>query len=311
MTHDHSHGVSAATATGAHRKRLAIVLAITFTVMIAEVVGGLISGSVALLADAGHMLTDSAGIAIALLAAWLATHPTTSKRTFGWQRAEILAALGNGLLLAVISVLVLVEGIRRAVTPAQEIESGVMLAVSSVGLVANLICLWILAAGRNESLNVKGAYLEVLGDALGSVAVIVAGIVIWQTGFMRADGIASIVIGLMILPRAASLLKEVGLVLLEATPVGVDLDEVRAHILGIDEVIAVHDLHAWTITSGVPVMSAHVFVEQEALDAGGAQPVLDALRTCLSGHFDVDHCTFQIESPQMRDREGHHVHDHP
>lgn len=311
MSHDHSHGVSGMTGTGAHRRRLAIVLGITLTVMVAEVIGGILSGSVALLADAGHMLTDSAGIAIALLAAWLATHPTTSRRTFGWQRAEILAALGNGLLLVVISVLVLVEGVQRVLAPTEEIESGIMLLVASIGLVANLVCLWILAKGRDESLNVKGAYLEVLGDALGSVAVIVAGVVIWQTGYMRADGIASIVIGLMILPRAFTLIKEVGLVLLEATPVGVDLDDVRRHIMGIEDVIAVHDLHAWTITSGVPVMSAHVVVRQESLDQGGAQPILEALRTCLAGHFDVDHCTFQIESPQMREREGQHVHDHP
>lgn len=311
MTHDHSHQVSAATATGAHRRRLAIVLIITVTVMFAEIAGAIISGSAALLADAGHMLTDSAGIAIALLAAWLATHPTTSKRTFGWQRAEILAALGNGLLLAVISVLVIVHGVERVFAPAVEIESEVMLIVSTVGLAANLVSLWILAGGRNDSLNIKGAYLEVLGDALGSIAVIVAGLVIWQTGFMQADGIASVVIGLMILPRAVTLLKEVGMVLLEATPVGVDLDEVRAHILGIDDVLAVHDLHAWTITSGVPVMSAHVVVTQEALDAGGAQAILQQLRTCLAGHFDLDHCTFQIESPQMRDREGSNAYYHP
>ncbi len=311
MTHDHSHQVSAATATGAYRRRLAIVLAITLTVMVAEFVGAIVSGSVALLADAGHMLTDSAGIAIALLAAWLATHPTTAKRTFGWQRAEILAALGNGLLLVVISVLVIVEGSRRVFAPAAEIESGVMLIVATVGLVANLVSLAILASGRNESLNVKGAYLEVLGDALGSIAVIVAGLVIWKTGFMAADGIASIVIGLMILPRAVTLIREVGMVLLEATPVGVDLDEVRAHILGIDEVVAVHDLHAWTITSGVPVMSAHVVVTQQALDGGGAQAILEQLRTCLAGHFDLDHCTFQIESPEMRESEVSNDNYHP
>lgn len=309
MGHGHTHG--AVTATGSHRRRLAIVLAITLTVMVAEVVGAIVSGSVALLADAGHMLTDAAGISIALLAAWLAARPTTSRRTFGWQRAEILAALGNGLLLAVISVLVLVEGVRRTVSPVEEIDSPVMLAVAAVGLVANAVCLTILAGGRRESLNVKGAYLEVLGDALGSVAVIVAGLIIWQTGYVRADGIASIAIGLLILPRAASLLRDVGTVLLEATPVGVDLDQVRRHVLGIDGVVAVHDLHAWTITSGASVMSAHVVVADEVLDRGGAQAVLAALRSCLSGHFDLDHSTFQIESPSMRERERGSVQEHP
>lgn len=309
MGHGHTHG--AVTATGSHRRRLALVLAITLIVMVAEVVGAIVSGSVALLADAGHMLTDAAGISIALLAAWLAARPTTSRRTFGWQRAEILAALGNGLLLAVISVLVLVEGVRRTVSPVEEIDSPVMLAVAAVGLVANAVCLTILARGRRESLNVKGAYLEVLGDAMGSVAVIVAGLIIWQTGYVRADGIASIVIGLLILPRAASLLRDVGAVLLEATPVGVDLDQVRRHIQGIDGVVAVHDLHAWTITSGAPVMSAHVVVSEPVLDRGGAQAVLGALRSCLSGHFDLDHSTFQIESPSMREREQGSVQDHP
>lgn len=312
---DHEHGKgghnhSYNTATGAHRRRLALVLGITLTVMFAEVIGAIWSGSLALLADAGHMLTDSAGIAIALFASWLAAKPATSQRTFGWLRAEILAALANALLLLVISVLVIVEGLQRIFTPAEEIDSGVMIVVAAVGLLANLVSLFILARGQSESLNVRGAYLEVMGDAIGSVMVIASGIVIAATGFMPADGIASVMIGLLVAPRAWSLLREVAHVLLEAAPVNVDLEKLRNHIMGIDDVIAVHDLHVWTITSGVPVMSAHVVVPAEVLDHGGAQGILDSLRDCLSGHFDVDHSTFQIESPQMRARESGQTQSH-
>ena len=291
-THSHDH----ATAAHAHRGRLAAVLALTLTVMVVEVVGGVVSGSFALVADAGHMLTDSAGVALALGATALAARPATEARTFGWQRAEMLAALVNGLLILVVGVLVLAGGVRRIVDP-QEVEGGLMLVVACVGLVANGIGLLLLVPGQRDSLNVRGAYLEVLGDLLGSAAVIVAAIVVLTTGFLRIDGIASVAIGLMILPRAVGLLKQVATVLLEATPTGVDLGAVRAHICGVPGVVGVHDLHAWTITSGVPVLSAHVEVPDEVLERGQAGRVLDDLRGCLAGHFDVDHCTFQLEPP--------------
>lgn len=300
MSHGHSHGIGGAgltTATAMHRKRLVLVLAITCAVMVAEIIGAWLSGSLALLADAGHMLTDATGLAVALGASWLAQRPATQARTFGWQRAEILAALANALLLAAIGVTVIVEGVKRLAAPDVDVRPGLMIAVAVVGLAANVVGLALLRDGKSTSLNVRGAYLEVLGDALGSIAVIVAGVVIATTGFVAADGLASIAIGLMIAPRALSLLKDVSHVLLEAAPEGVDMAEVRGHILAVPHVVAVHDLHAWTITSGVPVLSAHVVVEQENLDNGGAQGVLDALRSCLASHFDVDHCTFQIECP--------------
>ncbi len=300
--HSHAH---ADTAAGLHRKRLVLVLTIICTVLVAEAIEAWASGSLALLAEAGHMLTDAAGLAVALWASWLAQRPATEVRTYGWQRAEILAALANALLLSVIAVTVIIEGVQRVLSPPGEVRTGLMIAIALVGLVANISGLLILRGGQAESLNVRGAYLEVLGDALGSVAVIVAGVVIAITGFGAADGVASIAIGLMILPRAASLLRDVARVLLEAAPAGVDMAQVRDHMQGVDHVVAVHDLHAWTITSGVPVLSAHVVVDQPQLDHGGAQQVLDQLRSCLSAHFDVDHCTFQIEGPAARKTESH------
>jgi cobalt-zinc-cadmium efflux system protein len=302
MSHDHDHG----TATQADRGRLQAVLVITLTVMVAEAVGAVVSGSFALLADAGHMLTDAGGIVLALVAARLAARPATAARTFGWQRAEILAALANGLVVSVVGVVVLVEGVGRIADPPR-VDAGLMLAVAVVGLVANSASLLLLRPGHQSSLNVRGAYLEVLGDLLGSVAVILAALVVLATGFRAADGIASVVIGLLIVPRAVALLRSVAHVLLEATPDGVDLAAVRAHIGGVPGVVGVHDLHAWTITSGVPVLSAHVVVGDEVI-AGGTARVLDSLHACLSGHFDVAHCTFQVEPAAHAEHEGH-THD--
>lgn len=297
----HDHGVTAAQA---HRGRLAAVLGITLVVMVVQVVGGVLSGSFALIADAGHMLTDAVGVSLALLATQLARRPATARRTFGWQRAEILAALANGLVLTAVAVGAMIGGIRRIAEPG-EVEAGLMLGVAVVGLVANVVGLSLLRSGQRESLNVRGAYLEVLGDLLGSIAVIGAAVVVLWTGFLPADGIASVLIGLMIAPRAWSLLRDVGAVLLEATPPGVDLDDVRRHICGVRGVLGVHDLHAWTITSGVPVLSAHIEVPADVLARGESGRVLDDLRQCLSGHFDVEHCTFQLEPPESRETRTH------
>ncbi|TFV65322.1 UNVERIFIED_ORG: cation transporter [Bacillus sp. AZ43] len=305
MGHGHAHGP--ATPGAGHRRRLVVVLALTLAVMAAEIVGGLLSGSLSLLADAGHMATDAAGIALALGAVTLAQRPARGRRTFGWQRAEILAAVANGLLLLGVAAYVLVEAVQRFGRP-PEIGSGLMLAIAVVGLAVNLASLAVLHRGRGSSLNLKGAYLEVLADALGSVAVIAAALVIQLTGWTPADIVASVVIGFLVLPRAWHLLREALDVLLEAAPRGVDLADVRAHILGVDDVLDVHDLHAWTITSGVPVLSAHVVVTDEALADGHGGRVLDALCACLGEHFDLEHCTFQLEA---RAHAGHEspVHD--
>jgi len=305
MGHGHAH--TAGTAAGDHRRRLLVVLCLTLAVLAAEIVGGLLSGSLALLADAGHMATDAAGIALALGAVTLAQRPARGRRTFGWQRVEILAAVANGLLLLAVAGYVLVEAVRRIGEP-PEIGSGLMLVVAAVGLVVNVGSLAVLHRGRDASLNLRGAYLEVLADALGSVAVIVAAVVILTTGWTPADIVASVVIGCLVVPRAWHLLREALDVLLEAAPRGVDLASVRSHILGVDGVLGVHDLHAWTITSGQPVLSAHVVVTDEALAAGHGGRVLDALCECLGAHFDVAHCTFQLESGRHAGHEAP-VHD--
>ena len=303
----HGHGDSHGTVTGTHRNRLFGVLAITVSIMVAEVIGGLISGSLALLADAGHMLTDAAGVGLALLAAAFAARPATPERTFGYMRFEILAAVINALLLFGVAGFVLIEAVRRLREP-PELSTGVMLTVAFVGLVANAGSLLLLRSGQQASLNVRGAYLEVLGDLLGSAAVIVAAIVIRLTGFTQADAIASAAIGLMILPRTWALLREAVGVLLETTPKDVDLAEVRQHINQTPGVLDVHDLHAWTITSGLPVLSAHIIITEDALADGGGGQVLDQLGQCLAGHFDVEHCTFQLEAPGHREHElSHHA----
>jgi cobalt-zinc-cadmium efflux system protein len=302
MGSGHSAEVSA---TGEHRRRLIVVLVITSAVLIAEVIGGLISGSLALLADAGHMLTDSTGLILALIAASLATRDATVKRTFGLQRAEVLAALGNALLLVGVAVWVLIKAVDRLREPV-EIEAGLMLVVAAVGVLANLAGLLVLRPAQAKSLNMRGAYLEVLGDLIGSLAVVAAAVVILLTGWMPIDAIVSLLIVVVIIPRAWALLREVVDVLLEATPRGVDLAEVRQHIKRVPGVVDVHDLHAWTITSGVPVLSAHVIVDQTCISEGRSGEVLDRLGECLGGHFDVSHCTFQLEPVGHQEHEAAH-----
>ncbi|SDE25842.1 cation diffusion facilitator family transporter [Streptomyces prasinopilosus] len=293
--HGHAHGAYAGgTASAAYRGRLRVALAITLGVMVVEIVGGLLAGSLALVADAAHMATDALGLGMALLAIHFANRPPSEHRTFGYARAEILAALANCLLLLGVGGYVLYEAIRRFVAPA-ETEGGLTLVFGAIGLVANLVSLALLMRGQKESLNVRGAFLEVAADAFGSVAVIVSALVVVATGWTAADPIASLVIAALIVPRAFGLLRETLDVLLEAAPKGVDMAQVRAHILGTQGVEDVHDLHAWTITSGMPVLSAHVVVSSEVLSTIGYEKMLHALQSCLGDHFDVEHCTFQLE----------------
>ncbi|MGW6137462.1 cation diffusion facilitator family transporter [Streptomyces sp. NPDC055140] len=293
--HDHGHShAPTGTASAAHLGRLRIALGITLTVMVVEIVGGVLADSLALVADAAHMATDALGLGMALLAIHFANRPASEQRTFGFARAEILAALANCLLLLGVGGYVLVEAIQRFMEPA-ETEGGLTIIFGVIGFVANMISLSILVRGQKDSLNVRGAFLEVAADALGSVAVIVSATIILTTGWQAADPIASIAIGLMIVPRTVKLLHETLNVLLEAAPKGVDMAEVRAHIAGLPGVLDVHDLHAWTITSGMPVLSAHVVVSSEALNAIGHEKMLHELQGCLGVHFDVEHCTFQLE----------------
>jgi cobalt-zinc-cadmium efflux system protein len=292
--HAHSHAPPTGTAAAAYRGRLRAALSITLAVMVVEIVGGVLADSLALIADAAHMATDGLGLGMALLAIHFANRPPTGNRTFGYARAEILAALANCLLLLGVGGYVLYEAIQRFLTPAAT-EGSLMVWFGAVGLVANMISLTLLMRGQQESLNVRGAFLEVAADALGSLAVIISALVILATGWQAADPIASLVIGLMIVPRTFKLLRETLDVLLEAAPRGVDMAEVRAHILGLDGVEDVHDLHAWTITSGMPVLSAHVVVRSDILSATGHEKMLHELQECLGDHFDVEHCTFQLE----------------
>lgn len=293
--HDHDHGGPDLTAV-ADRRRIALVLTITGTVLVAEVVGALWTGSLALLADAGHMLTDAAGLTLALVAAHLVTRPPTSRRTWGYQRAETLAAAAQALLLLAVGIYVLIEGIRRLVEPPEVAASG-MLIFGIVGLVGNAISITLLARSRSTNLNLRAAFLEVLNDALGSVAVIVAAIVIATTGWTRADAIVSLLIGVLILPRTITLLRDTAHVLLESTPVGLDLDDIRNHILDVPHVQAVHDLHASQIATGLPVLSAHVVVDDQCFHDGHLAHLLDDLQTCVAGHFPISvaHSTFQFE----------------
>jgi cobalt-zinc-cadmium efflux system protein len=279
----------------AGRDRLAIVFGISLTVFVVELVGGFLANSLALLADAGHMFTDVAGIGLALVAIHFASRPASADRTFGYLRLEILAAVVNAVLLFGVAAVVLFEAWRRLADP-PPVATGVMFGVGILGLAANAVSLALLHDAQAGSLNLRGAYLEVLGDLAGSAAVIVAAVVIARTGQTGADAVASVLIALLIIPRTWRLLREAVDILLEATPKGLDLEVVRAHIRQAAGVADVHDLHAWTITSGVNVVSAHVVLQP------GADPpaVLDELCRCLSGDFDIEHSTFQLETADRR-----------
>ncbi|MFF3736420.1 cation diffusion facilitator family transporter [Streptomyces sp. NPDC002566] len=305
--HGHAHGPVTGTAGAAYRGRLRVALSITLTVMVVQIVGGLLADSLALIVDAAHMATDALGLGMALLAIHFANRPPSESRTFGLARAEILAALANCLLLLGVGGYVLYEAVERFLTPAST-EGGLMLVFGAIGLVANSVSLTLLMRGQAESVNVRGAFLEVAADTLGSVAVMISAAVILTTGWQAADPVASLVIGVMIVPRTVKLLRETLDVLLEAAPKDVDMAQVRAHILELEGVEDVHDLHAWTITSGMPVLSAHVVVRSDWLNASGHEKMLHELQGCLGDHFDVEHCTFQLEPSGHAEHEARLCH---
>ena len=300
----HDRVPAARVAAGAHRRRLAAVLAITVGVLVLEVVGAAVSGSLALLADAGHVLTDAAGLALALVAAVLSTRAGTDARTWGFRRAEVLAAAAQASVLLAVGVFVLVEAVRRLVRPG-EVEPTAMLAFGVAGLLGNAACVAVLARVRGADLNVRAAFLEVLTDMLGSVAVLVAAVAIAVTGWTRADALASLLIGALIVPRTWRLLRESVDVLLESTPRDVDLADVRRHLLSVPHVHGVHDLHATTVATGLPVLTAHVVVDDDCFHDGRLAGLLDQLQRCVAEHFEVEHSTFQFE------RSAHAEHEHP
>lgn len=285
MGHGHTH-----TAAGKNKKRLIIVLTLTTVYLIAEVVGGLLTHSLALLADAGHMLTDVAGLGLALMAIQFAERPATPERTYGFYRVEILAALTNAVVLIGISVYILYEAYQRFRNP-PEVQSGAMLAVAAVGLVVNIIGIYLLRAASEESLNMKGAYFEVMSDMLTSIGVIVAALVMLTTGWYYADPLISAGIGLFILPRTWLLLRDAVGVLLEGTPTEVNLATLRQAIRSVTGVAEVHDLHVWSLTSGVNAMSVHAVLADHALH----DEVLAAVQKKVTSDFKIAHATVQVE----------------
>ena len=297
--HSHSHGHSHGTASTT-RTRLAIAFGITAVIVVAQTVGSIVTGSLALLTDTAHALVDASGLLIALIAATMLLRPASSARTWGFARVEVLAALAQATLLVVVGIYAAVEGISRLMAP-PEVPSGQLLVFGVIGLAANLVAILVLAGDRDSNLNLRAAFLEVLNDALGSVGVIVAAIVIQVTGFRQADAIAALFIAALIVPRAVRILRETLRILMEYTPEGVDLDEVRAHILDLDHVQDVHDLHASSVGSNLPIISAHVVVSEECFESTHALRILEDVHHCVATHFPVafEHATIQLESPAV------------
>ena len=288
------------TVAAGRKGRLTFVLCLTATDLVAEVAGGLLFNSLALLADAGHMLTDVMGLALALAAIRFGERPATPARTYGYYRLEVLAALANGVLLIGISLYILYEAYERFRNP-PEVAGAAVVAVAAVGLVINLVSMRLLHAGAKGSLNVRGAYLEVLSDMLASIGVIVAGSIVWLTGWNYADPLVSAAIGLFILPRTWRLLGEVVGILLEGTPKDVDLARLRREVEMLPGVAAAHDLHAWTVTSGMHAMSLHVVLS----DGGAYDQVLKAVQGWITAGFGIAHVTVQVEPPGVAEHEVH------
>ncbi|NLS10672.1 cation transporter [Nesterenkonia sp. MY13] len=305
--HNHSHA-GGNDAGASHRGRLALACAITFGIVIAQALGAWITGSLALLTDAVHSLTDSIGLLVAVIAAGLMFKAATTQRTWGYRRVEILAGLIQAALLLGVGTYAAIEGVQRLSNP-HEVLHVELLIFGAVGLIGNLISLWVLSSGRQANFNMRAAFLEVLADALGSIGVMVAAVVIWTTGWQQADAVAALVIAAVILPRAIILLRETGRILLEFAPRGLDLQEVRAHLLEVEHVKEVHDLHASTVATGLPVLSAHVVVDEACFTSGCAPEKLAELRSCVAEHFDVpvEHSTFQLET-EAQARAETHVH---
>jgi cobalt-zinc-cadmium efflux system protein len=279
----------------ADRRYLLAALVLLAAFMLGEVIAAVISGSLALLSDAGHMLSDVGAIGGSLWAIRLAARPAAGAWTFGWKRAEILAAAANGITLLVVSGIVAVEAVSRLIHP-PKVEGGLVVAVAAAGIIVNVAASWVLSRADRSSLNVAGAFRHVLTDLYGFIGTVIAGLIIVATGYTRADAIASLVVVGLMLQAAWGLLRDSGRVLLEAAPEDMDIDQVRAHLLATAHVHDIHDLHAWTVTSSLPALSAHVIIDDSCFTDGHAPRLLDQLQACLAGHFDVEHSTFQLEA---------------
>ena len=303
-THDshahggHSHGVDA----DADARLLVVALGLIAAFMVGEVVAAVIGGSLALFADAGHMLTDVAALSASIWAARLAVRPAGGVWTYGLKRAEIVSAAANGVSLAAIGLVITVEAIGRLVSP-PPVTGSLVLAVALVGVVVNLAATWVLAKANRSSLNVQGAFAHIVTDLYAFAGTAAAGLVIVLTGWARADAVASLLVAALMARAAFGLLRAAGRILLQAAPDDLDLAEVRAHLSEVPHVLDVHDLHAWTVTSGLPTLAAHVVVEDHCFATGHAPQILDTLQACLAGHFDIAHATFQLEPATHADHE--------
>lgn len=308
--HHHGHDGEGVPPARDHRRRLLVVVAITGTIVVAQFVGSVLTGSLALLTDTAHAIADFSGLLVALIAATLMRRPADATRTWGFRRVEVIAALAQATLLLGVGVYAAVEGIRRLFAP-PEVPSTELLVFGVIGLGANLIGILVLSSGRDANFNMRAAFLEVVNDALGSVGVIVAAVLIATTGFQQADALAGLFIVVLIVPRAVFIMRDTTRVLMEYVPDGLDLAEVRHHIEQVDHVVAVHDLHASTIATGLPVLTAHVVVTDACFRDGHVLEILSAIKACVSEHFDVSvrHSTFQLESETF-DREQGRTVDH-
>ena len=298
MTHAHGPHCDAH-AHGGGTRGLKVALALTSAFLVAEVVGGIVSNSLALLADAGHMLTDAAALTLSLFVAWFSRQPVDSRKSFGYLRWEILAALVNGAALLGVSAYIIWEAVARLRTP-EPVQGGVMLAVAAGGLAVNAAAAWVLRPDASTSLNLRGAYLHILGDLLGSVGTVAAAVVVRYTGWLPIDPIASALVTVVIMRGAWRLVREAVDVLLESTPAHIPLDAVRAQLAAIPGVESVHDLHVWSVTSSMVAMSAHAIVREPERHQHVLEHVHDAMRL-----FGIQHVTVQLERQEMFDRELH------
>ena len=301
-SHNHAHGST-------NRKRLGIALGITGLIFAAEVIGAIVTDSLALLVDAGHMLTDSLGLVVALIAATLMKRPPSERHTWGWQRAEVLSAGAQSAILLCVGGYAIYEGVLRLFAP-PEVEAGGVAVIGVVGLLGNVASLLVLLGGKDSNLNMRAAFLEVLNDALGSVAVIVSAVVIALTGWTRADTVAGLLVAALIVPRALKLLRESGSILLEATPTELDLTKVRQHLMERPHVKGVHDLHASVVSTELPVLTAHVVLADECFTDGHSQEILAEIQECLITHHEIsiEHCTLQLESEEVAERHKEYLH---
>lgn len=289
--HHHDHAV---VSHDSDMRLVLIALALISAFLVAEFVTAVVENSLALYADSGHMLTDVSALALSAWAIHLASRPSNIKWTFGLKRAEILAALANGVTLAAIALFITVEAVQRLIST-QHVTGSPLLVVAIVGTAVNVVAAWTLAKANQSSLNVRAVSAHIMTDLFAFIGTAVAGVVILATHWVRADSVASLFVALLMARSSWSLLRDAGRILLEATPDELMLSDVRTHLLEVPHVLDVHDLHAWTVTSGLVSLSAHVVIEDHCFSSGHAPQVLDALQACLAAHFEIEHATFQLE----------------